>query len=1227
MDDDSGAGSQPLTRSISQQSAASLSSVRSHRSRTGGRSRRLPSHTSSSRASSVATSECDKSLTSFPSFSPDGLRDGMHGFFDFEGPEGDEGRGDRETTPTVRRRGTGTTMGSLSEGSQGKSRDLSVKRVIERSITGSSAAVGTTTTTVSSQNARSALFDDSSIVGTQNIPGAMHRADDAHIERMIKRHGAVGLVRQVAEDLAKRDVQIATLRRRFDERERALRKICLECGLSNLDLETRLRAVESDIRENRGKKTRTRTADGETGGVEDMMSDAMGEDSFAYSLFTGGDDGDGTIRASGLMAGKSGEDGKGTLKGWKDYLWGANASKKNSREGSVDGDLRFPTVVRTQSATDRRPGLQDDLFTPPETGSLRGSSRASSVSVNPGGRKPSFASMALRLVAGGAITSRESSENRGRVSSGAHADGVRASSNSSGLVSQSSRVVSSSHAGPKALMAMRRTAPTTAAAPATTRTNPQERWDTMAGTPPNSSAARQESYGPVEMDAILPPEDQPPTLTHIYNNYGNSEFLTDRFGFIYDQRRKKRQRDASQMAKQLKQGARTEMLTNGRTRMSPNMLDETPSPSPRSEVFGDTRPETPSSTEERADEAKPKRWQDYLKIATFPTELLSHTPSMSIQSIQVLEGVEPIEPVESQERPKSPAAITPDERGFLPSASTTSAVASDTVPPRMTPIAEAEPKAGAKLVNEDIEPVKLLLEQLSEVHDSLQRDKTVRWNDFLRKVRAERKREGDAAMAAAVAAAEARFEQPAVMLPEAKLQDGEFIGISGLGNKGKVGRAKWNEFKALVLGGIPVAYRSKVWAECSGATTLRVPGYYDDLVSQPSSEDDAQVVSQIQMDIHRTLTDNIFFRKGPGVHKLKEVLIAYSRRNKEVGYCQGMNLVTANLLLITPSAEDAFWILASIVENILPTGYYDHSLLASRADQQVLREYVRKVLPKLSGHLDDLGIELEALTFQWFLSVFTDCLSAEALFRVWDVVLCLGGGDTDPLPPPTTTGINIPVPNLNGSPNPDSSPTTPTPDGASDSGTNRGTFLFQVALALLKLNEGMLMGCATAAEVYSYLNHAMTNHAISIDGLIQASEGLRRVVRDGDVRGLRAASIRGEREVTRRRAESLSLGVGKKRVLEGRIAEEEEVSWTSPTRRKVALKESRRSVEFPGVGVLKRDTAWITRVFFLGLWKNGRDCVDGYSVLVHKTGLISILHDTPTRTARCTQTGQGMDED
>lgn len=1050
-----------LERSVSQQST---SSARSHRStvRTG-KSRRLNSQTSSRSSSSIAAS--DKSLTSFPSFGPDSTDASGSGNFE------------RLKTATQ-------------ESENRRFRTIAGRPSIVDTLTdGHGHGNGSN----NSPTSRDALFQDALL--TRSVPGALHQADDGHLERLIARQGAVSLVRQLAQDLAQRDAQMATLRRRADERERALRRIIRECGLSTMEFETRLRVVEAEMKGAKSTQGKETTADG---GLSDLMSDAM-QNTMSENVYGETDLSSSTVRlgstnVSTSASGGSGAGGasKGTLRGWRDMIWGSGTAKKSSRGSSVNGDAA--TALRSHSSLDRRPTLQDDLFDPPDARSVRSSSRTSSIYSGASDHKApaSLASLALKLVAGGGAATPQS-ESRGRaVSTTDKALSARGRSAASGKTAPTGRAASV--AGPKALMAMRRTTHGSGATPVSSRAQAQELWGGMAGSPPKSAAARQESYGPVEMDAILPPESQPPTLTQMYNRYGSSEHLTDRFGFIYDQRRKKRQREAQQMARRIRKGSRAEMLMNGRTGISPNLLDDLPSP--KWSVSSDGRPSTPVSMEDKAQDDKPKRWQDYLSIATFPTELLSHTPSVSASALEVLEAAESSreseqlanEPTRVHHSSSSSSIIKSTNAGLVPAASTTTtAVDNDTTTTTTTTTQSSEAESAATttstattLVLDDAEPVKLLLQQLSEVHDSLQRDKTVRWNDFLRKVRAERKREGEAAVAAANAAAEARFERPAVILPETRVADGEMIGIAGLGIKGKVGRAKWNEFKTLVLGGIPVAYRSKVWSECSGATALRIPGYYDDIVAQSggaAGDDDddaadASVVSQIQMDIHRTLTDNIFFREGPGVAKLSEVLLAYARRNKEVGYCQGMNLIAANLLLMTPSAEDAFWILASIVENILPPGYYDHSLIASRADQQVLRQYVATVLPRLSAHLDALSIELEALTFQWFLSVFTDCLCAEALFRVWDVVLCTNDGST---------------------------------------------FLFQVALALLKLNERNLLQCDTAAGLYTYINHHMTEHAISIDGLLQASEGLRRLVKREDVEEKRNRAIQAERDLVAQR--------------------------------------------------------------------------------------------------------------
>lgn len=1026
-----------LERTVSVHSVASVKSVKSYRSSASRPRKRLTSQLSSSASSATS----DKSLTSFPSFSPEPPRD------------------ERPTTPNLY---DDATLASANIAPPPPSSPSPALLHARQNTTSSAPATESSTqarpasivgsllsTPPQLEDARNALFDDSPPAPASDVPGALHRADDEHIERLVARDGAVGLVRRLAEDLARRDAQIAGLRRRADERERALRRIVRECGLSNLDLETRLRAIEQEER----AKQRARMSTGDR--LENMMSDAMGHDVGYVLGIRGGDDG--TIKASsGTGADVTNVDpGKGTVKAWKDYLWGGFTVKKDSRASSVAGDplsRAQQTVVRAAPG-ERRPGLQDDLFNPPEIESLR-SSRASSTASITETRKTSLASLALRLVAGGAPPQRE--EPRGRASSTTVGGSVRGSSVSSAKTSTPTmtRATSSTH-DPKALMAMRRApAGRSTAINVPARSQPQDRWDILETTPTTAMKA-QENFGPVEMDTILPPEVQPPTLTCAYNNnnYGSSEYLTDRFGFIYDQRRKKRQREAAQLAR--KMGRRHEGLTNGRSGLSPVGLDDDAHAS--KDLDNNGRPDSPSATDENRDDARPKRWQDYLKVATFPTELLSHTPSISVPGFEVMEGGEVT---------RSLGLTTSEERrGFIPSSATTTAA----IDSESQPATELEQASGTSF-KEEAEPVRLLLHQLSEVHDSLQREKTARWNDFLRKVRAERKREGQAA----AAAAEVRFQKAFAVTPETRIGDGELIGVASLGVQGKAGRAKAIEFKQLVLGGIPVAYRAKIWSECSGARALRVPSYYEDLVDRRQEQDDMQVVAQITADITRTLTDNIFFRKGPGVAKLNEVLLAYARRNPEVGYCQGMNLVAANLLLIMPSTEEAFWVLTSIVERILPQGYFDHSLLASRADQQVLRLYVAEVLPRLSAHFDELAIDLETMTFQWFLSVFTDCLSAEALFRVWDVVLCTADG---------------------------------------------GTFLFQVALALLKLNEPQLLNCGSPASVYTYINHQMTNHAISIDGLVQASEGLRRVVRRDEVEARRRRAIEDEKEQLRKREE------------------------------------------------------------------------------------------------------------
>lgn len=1059
-----------LVRTASQNST--LSSPR-NRSLQRVRPSKRTSNTSLSRSRSRTHSPADdtKSLTSFPSLtpSPDAspVQSRVNGWFrSTPAPE--------EATPDADNRAAASpnTIRAIPPPDLGKN---TPPASTVRKVTKSTQQIVGTLVAAPAAKDRSALFDDTPAEPAK-VPGNLHFASDENIKDALAQMGAVALVKQLAGDLAQRDAQITALRRRAEERERVLRRMLQNCEVSNMDIETQLRQLEKGREQsNELAKTRTRGDSAVTGlhpddSMEDRLARAMEDELAEHPDALGIDSGSATpqIDVASIISATSDMPNDAARGNWKTYIW-SGTSRKSSRAPSVasmvdreaenlTGNQRSRASSNTKAS---RKALASDLFVPPNGAipALRRlhSQDRSSEQTSRRSSSGSLASWALKMVAGNNVTTAKASTVRGRHNTVSDA-ADRTPSVDSTKTAQSAKSSLASTQRRGRVLGPNGTIKSIAV-------EPLRGTSTHSG--PNPPARGASNLGPVEMDRILPEESRPPTLVQHHNRFvGSSEYLTDRFGFIYDQRRKKRQTEAAAELSKQKRNSQVESLGDARALSKLRSNEEGDAGLPTESNDGAARPSS-SGSETPLGQPLAKTWADYLKLATHPTELLSHTPSAApIAPIITMESTE----AEITSLKISQGQITLTKRGSVPASGSNPEPAPSRVVSGNAELSIKTPTSGPVTPTSPypphIDPVKSLLDQMSDLHDNLQKERTVKWNEFLRKVRAQNKREGDVANSS-------ESGNKSLAMPETYLADGEMVGIAGLGNKGKVGRAKWQEFRRLVLGGIPVVMRAKVWAESSGAAALRIPGYYEDLVN--NGETDPVIATQIEMDITRTLTDNIFFRTGPGVKKLNEVLLAYSRRNPEVGYCQGMNLITACLLLIMPTAEDAFWVLATMIEDILPQHYYDQHLLTSRADQSVLRGYVSEILPRLSAHLEELEIELEALTFQWFLSVFTDCLSAEALFRVWDVVLCMHDGST---------------------------------------------FLFQIALALLKLNEKALLQCDTPAGVYHYINHQMTNHAISIDGLIQASDALGKVIKRKDVEERRARAVAHERELMRQREEA-----------------------------------------------------------------------------------------------------------
>ncbi|KAL5525835.1 hypothetical protein ACEPAG_7172 [Sanghuangporus baumii] len=384
-----------------------------------------------------------------------------------------------------------------------------------------------------------------------------------------------------------------------------------------------------------------------------------------------------------------------------------------------------------------------------------------------------------------------------------------------------------------------------------------------------------------------------------------------------------------------------------------------------------------------------------------------------------------------------------------------------------TVIAPSAPKSPTSILSVDGDTpihvcekhIRHMLEILREIHDRQQAARKKSWDVFI-KQRNKAKSKAQQSAASNVGSLAGAAAVLGLATPdnaeELDHNDG-LIGFSGMGYS--LTRDERRELERLIRGGVPLDYRAKIWLECSGASEMMEPGLFRELLQD--HEDENSVAAEIEKDVGRTMPLNVFFGgDGPGIDKLRRVLLAYSRRNPSVGYCQGMNLITSTLLLVYGNEEEAFWILAATIERILPNDFFSPSLLVSRACPLVLLDYVEDLMPALHRHLTELGVDLPAICFSWFLSLFTDCLPAETLFRVWDLFF--------------VDGLDV---------------------------------LFRIALGILQISESELLACQSISAVYIALE-SLPTRMWQPDKLLQAEAELRSNVIHSDILKQRNAHVK-----------------------------------------------------------------------------------------------------------------------
>jgi hypothetical protein len=178
---------------------------------------------------------------------------------------------------------------------------------------------------------------------------------------------------------------------------------------------------------------------------------------------------------------------------------------------------------------------------------------------------------------------------------------------------------------------------------------------------------------------------------------------------------------------------------------------------------------------------------------------------------------------------------------------------------------------------------------------------------------------------------------------------------------------RYPQFLRLIQVGLPSALRGEVWEVTSGSIYNRFEhqGEYERMLSE-NKDRKTTATEEIEKDLHRSLPEYAGFQRPEGIDSLRRVLYAFSFKNPELGYTQGLNILAAAFLIYC-SEEQTYFLLDTLTERLLP-GYYTQSMAGTILDRKVFEHLVQRSLPMIHEHLIRTDIQLSVASLPWFLS-------------------------------------------------------------------------------------------------------------------------------------------------------------------------------------------------------------------------------------------------------------------
>lgn len=189
--------------------------------------------------------------------------------------------------------------------------------------------------------------------------------------------------------------------------------------------------------------------------------------------------------------------------------------------------------------------------------------------------------------------------------------------------------------------------------------------------------------------------------------------------------------------------------------------------------------------------------------------------------------------------------------------------------------------------------------------------------------------------------------------------------------------------------GIAPSMRPKLWMILSRAKEKMKnnEGYYEKMQKVFMQNPPLDIIDE---DVNVFPTHPYFSGKNPAViDMMKRILIVYSCRSTSTCYNHSMAFILG-VLLLHFSEQEAFWMFATLIEDILPPDFFGLKFKGILVDAAVIKLLIQQLLPRIHSHFEKLRFDITPFIVRWFKKLLVVTLPIETTLRVWDVMFCDG---------------------------------------------------------------------------------------------------------------------------------------------------------------------------------------------------------------------------------------------